>query len=87
MRAAQLGIDPGTIEVAVDSESDDRGILGLVADVPAGPLSTSVRIHFAGSPEVRSTLEALASWAVDHCPVVDAVMRAVPVVDEVSLAS
>jgi uncharacterized OsmC-like protein len=86
MRAAQLGIDAGSIEVAVDSESDDRGILGLAADVPAGPLSTSIRIRFDGSPSDRPTLEALASWAVEHCPVVDAVMRAVPVVVDVSVS-
>jgi uncharacterized OsmC-like protein len=86
MRAAQLGLDPGSIEVAVDSESDDRGILGLAEDVPAGPLSTSIRLRFRGSAADRQALQELADWAVAHCPVVDAVLRAVPVLVEVSFA-
>lgn len=87
MRAAQLGIDVGRIEVDVDSISDDRGILGLADDVPAGPFSTRVAIRFAGADAGRATLEALADWAVAHCPVTDAVARAVPLTVEVSLLS
>jgi uncharacterized OsmC-like protein len=85
MRAAQVGIEPGRVKVDVDSVSDDRGILGLAEDVPAGPLSTRVRVTFAGSDAGRAELEALADWAVDHCPVTDAVRRAVPMSIEVSL--
>ena len=87
MRASQLGIDTGRIEVEVDSVSDDRGILGLADDVPAGPLSARVAITFAGSPASRAELEALADWAVAHCPVTDAVERAVPLRVEVRLVS
>lgn len=77
MRAAQLGIQGFTCEVEVDSESDDRGILGLDASVPAGPLS--MRIVFRMSGAERDRLEELANWAVKHCPVSDAVRRAVAV--------
>lgn len=88
MRAAQLGIEAGRIEVDVDSISDDRGILGLADDdVSAGPLSTRVAVRFAGADAGRSTLEALADWAVAHCPVTDAVARAVPLTVEISLLS
>ena len=34
----------GEIEVTVDSESDDYGILGLDPAVPAGPLSMRVQV-------------------------------------------
>jgi uncharacterized OsmC-like protein len=34
IRAAALGVDLRSVEVEVDSESDDRGILGLADDVP-----------------------------------------------------
>jgi len=85
MRAAQLDLDPGRVAVDVDSVSDDRGILGLAEGVMAGPLSTRVHVTFAGSPASRAELEALADWAVDHCPVTDAVRRAVPMATEVSL--
>jgi uncharacterized OsmC-like protein len=81
MRAAALGIEGFTCEVDVDSESDDRGILGLDASVPAGPLS--MRIGFRMSGAVPDELEAVAHWAVEHCPVSDAVRRAVPVTVQV----
>ena len=77
MRAAQLGIEGFTCEVEVDSQSDDRGILGLDASVPGGPLS--MRIGFRISAATPDRLEEVATWAVEHCPVSDAVRRAVPV--------
>ena len=85
MRAAQLGIETGRVEVDVDSESDDRGILGVADDVPAGPLSGRVRVRFGGSSAGEAELRELAAWAVDHCPVTDAVRRAVPLEVAVSL--
>ena len=36
MRAEMLDVDVGAVEVTVDSESDDRGILGIDPDVVAG---------------------------------------------------
>ena len=76
MRAAQLGIEGFTCEVEVDSESDDRGILGLDASVPGGPFSMRVGVRSTGASSDR--LEEIAHWAVEHCPVSDAVRRAVP---------
>ena len=80
MRAAQLGIEGFTCEVEVDSQSDDRGILGLDASVPGGPLS--MRIGFRMSGAASDRLDEIANWAVEHCPVSDAVRRAVPVTVE-----
>jgi organic hydroperoxide reductase OsmC/OhrA len=78
MRAAQQGLAPGRIEVTVDSESDDRGILGIDDSVPAGPLSSRaiVRVEHAGPDQDR--FDAVVRWADIHCPVQDAVRRAVP---------
>ena len=45
MRAAHVGVELDSVEVTVDSESDDRGILGIDDTVPAGPLSTRVAIR------------------------------------------
>src|SRR5438309_11756244 len=45
MRAAQQGLEPGRIEVVVDSESDDRGILGIDDSVPAGPMSSPASVR------------------------------------------
>lgn len=84
MRAAQLGWTGFRCEVEVDSESDDRGILGLDATVPGGPLSMRIRLSLAADGVGLERLEELAVWAVDHCPVSDAVRRGVPVHIEVA---
>jgi uncharacterized OsmC-like protein len=78
MRAAQQGIELGRIEVIVDSESDDRGILGLDDSVPAGPLSSRARVRIGRKNLPAHQLEAIVRWAEMHCPVQDAVRRAVP---------
>lgn len=76
MRASQLGIAGFGCEVEVDSESDDRGILGLDASIPGGPLSMRIGFRMTGAdPDL---LAEVAHWAVEHCPVSDAVRRAVP---------
>ena len=84
MRAAQLGLTGFRCEVEVDSESDDRGILGLEPSTPAGPLSMNIGFRIAADGLGLDRLEEIAVWAVDHCPVSDAVRRGVPVHIEVS---
>ena len=81
IRAAMTGIDvpADSIEVTVDSESDDRGILGLDDTIPAGALSLRVVVSVRGRAPAREGLEELARWAVDHCPVTDTARRAIPV--------
>jgi hypothetical protein len=78
MRAAQQGIELGRIEVVVDSESDDRGILGLDDSVPAGPLSSRARVRIGRNSSPTEQVDAIIRWAEAHCPVQDAVRRAVP---------
>jgi uncharacterized OsmC-like protein len=84
MRAAMLDIGLDTLEVTVDSESDDRGLLGLDAEVPAGPLSGRVAIRLTADGVDSATLEEIAHWGVKHCPVCDAVERAVPIRTEIT---
>ena len=86
MRAAQLGLAGFRCEVEVDSESDDRGILGLEPSTPAGPLSMRIGFRMAADGLGLDRLEEVAVWAVDHCPVSDAVRRGVPVHIEVTVA-
>jgi uncharacterized OsmC-like protein len=78
MRAAELGIEGFTCEVEVDSKSDDFGILGLDPSVPAGPLSMRISLHVSAIGSEASMLTETAHWAVDHCPVSDAMRRAIP---------
>lgn len=79
IRAAVLGIELGPVEVVVDSESDDRGILGLDPSVAAGALSVRVVGSIQAKRADRAALEALVAWAVAHCPVTDTIGRSVPI--------
>ena len=78
MRAAYEGLEVTRVEVTVDSESDDRGILGVDDSVPAGPISSRARAHVAALGATREQLEAVVRWVDKHCPVQDAVRRSVP---------
>jgi len=79
-----LGIELRRVEVSVDSESDDRGILGMDDAIPAGPVSTRV-VVVVDAADHREEIDALVRWAVAHCPVTDAVLRAVPLEVEVTV--
>ena len=78
MRAAQLAVELQTLTVTVDSVSDDRGILGMDTSIPAGPLRGRISISLSAERVATTELEQIARWGVDHCPVIDAVRRAVP---------
>ena len=81
IRAAMTGVElaPDSVEVTVDSESDDRGILGLDDRIAAGALSIRVVVEVRGGGPGREVVEQLATWAVDHCPVTETAQRAVPI--------
>lgn len=78
MEAAKAGVTLDRVEVVVDSESDDRGILGMDERTPAGPFNSRARatVRAAGVPPPE--LNAIVERADRHCPVQDAVRRAVP---------
>ena len=83
MRAAILGVELTGCEVTIDSESNDLGILGIDATVPAGPLSVRTRVKVIAKDVEPSALRELVVWAVAHCPVCDATKRAVPMTLEI----
>lgn len=95
MRAAEEGVRLTRLEVAVDSDSDDRGILGVVSaeeaeeaeEVPPGPIRSRVRISLAAEGASEEALQLIAAWGWQHCPVDDAMRRAVPVTVEVDASS
>ena len=79
MRAAQRSVPLGELEVTVDSESDDRGILGIDDTVPAGPLSLRIVVRVAATDGTgRDALVEIVHWAIGHCPVSDAAARSMP---------
>ena len=83
MRAEMVGVPLSTVEVAVDSDSNDLGILGLDPSTPAGPLRMRARVKISSPSADKDTLAGIVAWAVAHCPVHDAVQRAVPISVEV----
>lgn len=85
MRAAQEGIELSNLEVTVDSESDDRGLLGMDDSVPAGPFSTRILVRIAAEGVPPEKLREIVEWADHHSPVSDAVQRAVPTTVEVEV--
>jgi uncharacterized OsmC-like protein len=85
MRAAEQGVVFSALEIEVDSESDDRGILGIEEDVPAGPSSMRVTVR-AESTQDEGTVREIIAWGLNHCPVDDAVRRSVPVELDVRIA-
>ncbi|WP_258803489.1 OsmC family protein [Pseudarthrobacter sp. NS4] len=78
MRAAEQGVELSGLEVDVDGESDDRGILGIADDVPAGPASMRVAVRVESAAD-EAAVRDIVEWGLKHCPVDDAVRRAVPV--------
>lgn len=86
IEAAREGIKISRLEVAVDSESDDRGILGIDESVPAGPLSIRVRVRVSADGVAEDRLRAVVERATRRCPVYDAVRRAVPTDMEVDVS-
>lgn len=85
MHAARSGIALTQLEVDVDSESNDLGILGIDPGVPKGPIAMRTRVRVASPDADAATLRSLVENAIDHCPVCDAVKRAVPVSVEIDI--
>jgi len=84
MRAAELGMALSDVSVTVGSDSDDRGILAVDESIPSGPFSMSVTVSAEGIDQ--AALREIAEWAIAHCPVTDAIRRAVPLTIAVASA-
>lgn len=69
MRAARLGVKLETLEVTVDSDSDNRGLLGLDDRVTAGLLSLRTKVRIGAKDAAPAQLRELVAWAEAHSPV------------------
>ena len=87
MRAAELGIPLQGVEVVVDSESDDRGILALDDELPAGPLSVATRVWISADGVEPQVLRELVEWADQYSPVSDVLRRVGPTSTQVESAA
>jgi uncharacterized OsmC-like protein len=85
LRAAQLGVSLTTLEVTVESVSDDRGLLGMDDSIPAGLLNARIRVRIGAEGASPERLREIIEWAEIHSPVGDTVRRAVPCKMEVEV--
>jgi len=67
-RAAKLGVALSALEVTVESESDQRGLLGLDDSISAGLGAWRTRVKIAGNAQAQALREIVA-WADAHSPV------------------
>ncbi|HZD22710.1 MAG TPA: OsmC family protein, partial [Acidimicrobiia bacterium] len=79
MEAARAGLELISLEVEVDSESDDRGILGMDESIPPGPISARIRIHATANQMDGHALRHVIERGAMRCPVLDATQRAIEI--------
>ncbi|MEE9334030.1 MAG: OsmC family protein [Granulosicoccaceae bacterium] len=85
LHAAQLGITLDTLKVTADSVSDDRGLLGLDASIPAGPISMRTRVTIGAAGVDEKLLHEIVEYAVTHSPVADGCRRETPSTVEITI--
>ncbi len=78
LRAAQLDVELTTLEVRVDSLSDDRGMLGMDDSVPAGPLNMKISVRIGAEGASEEKLHEIVDWAEKHSPVGEPLTRVMP---------
>lgn len=69
MRAAKLGVALSNLEVTVESDSDNRGILGLDESVSAGLAAVRMKVRIGAPAASPETLREIVAWADAHSPV------------------
>lgn len=69
MRAARLGVQLKLLEVTVESESDNRGLLGLDDQVSAGFSGMRLIVRIGADGVDSAQLRGLVEWGDAHSPV------------------
>ena len=83
MEAARQGVELTDLTVAVESESDFRGALGVDDSVHPGPSAVRVRIQLAAANATEDQLREIVQRAESRSPVRDALERAVSMTTEI----
>lgn len=87
METEREGLELTWLQVEVDSESDDRGILGMDPDTTPGPSSISIRIQARADGANPAVLRTVVERGAERCPVCDAAKRAMTVAVEVTVGA
>ncbi len=83
MHAAEAGIRLTTLEVTIDSVSDDRGMFGIGDNIPPGALNMRTCIRIRAENASHEELNRIVADALARSPVADAIRRAVPMSHEI----
>ena len=78
MHAAKRGIKLDSLEVTVESEGDNRGILGMDDKVSAGYSELRMKVKIASSSATEAELRELTEFAEAHSPVGCTIERSPP---------
>jgi len=78
MHAAKRGIKLDALEVTVESEGDNRGILGMDDEVSAGYSELRMKVRIASSSATEAELRELTEFAEAHSPVGCTIERSPP---------
>jgi uncharacterized OsmC-like protein len=68
-QAARLAINLTTLEVTVEGEGDNRGMLGLDDSISAGHTSIRTNVRIGADNATPAQLNELVEWAAAHSPV------------------
>ncbi len=68
-QAARGGIGLTRLEVTIDADGDQRGLLGLDDSISAGHLAIRSNVRIGARDASPEQLEMLVRWARDHSPV------------------
>jgi uncharacterized OsmC-like protein len=68
-QAARLGINLTKLEVTVEGEGDNRGMLGLDDAISAGHCAIRTNVRISAQDATSEQLEELVQWAAAHSPV------------------
>jgi uncharacterized OsmC-like protein len=83
MCAAEAGLRLITLEVTVESISDDRGMFGIGDEIPPGALNMHTCIRIRAENVSHEQLNCIVEDALARSPVADAIRRAVPMSHEI----
>lgn len=75
--AAELGVALDRVTVDVEGDMDLRGYLGLSEDVPPGYSAIRIAVRLEG-PEPEERYRVLSEEAERRCPLLDALVRPLP---------
>lgn len=68
-QAARLGINLTKLEVTVEGEGDNRGMLGLEDAISAGHSAIRTNVRISAQDATFEQLEELVHWGAAHSPV------------------